>query len=161
MVQADGHHEGKAERSTVGERGENTTRHRPLNRFSRDLGAITSARRWCLSMLPERDDWVRSRQSDIAQCITELVVNAVSYGTGPRILARAVYTPEERFDLTVASAGPMRSSELWPQQPTDTAMPSGRGLVIASAMSDELALVSRPNSVSVTATFVRRVPESL
>ncbi|WP_420453695.1 ATP-binding protein [Ilumatobacter sp.] len=121
--------------------------------FAAELGSIHASRSWCRQLIDE-PPWCRERAPDIELCVTELVTNAISYGTGDRLGVEVVSPDESSLELTVQSTGPFIGEFSWPPELAAQTDITGRGLFLAHAVSDELTRDLEPGSVTFTARFI-------
>lgn len=115
-----------------------------------DMAAVRTARQFVRSMLA--DHTTLEICNDLMLGTSELVTNAVEYGTGSAIQV-TVRVADGRAAVTVTSAGgsdAIGSTTDWHVAGADAR--SGRGLGIVRAVSDEVSVNDSDGAVSITIT---------
>ena len=116
--------------------------------------SVGTARRFVRDQLgPDVDD---ESAADITLVASELVTNAVEYGTGDPVEI-TVRRCADLVELTVAAAARELPIPAWEPAPVDAAR--GRGLFLVGELSDRLSIIAEDDVVTVTCRFVLAHPD--
>lgn len=116
--------------------------------FPSDATSVRAARNFVRECV--EDSFEDDKLSDIALATSELATNAVEHGDGDDFNV-SVFQSSDRFTVRVTSVGESSVPHL--RDPTPDRL-NGRGLRIATAVSDDLQIVTNATGATVSCVFL-------